>query len=169
MPPHDTVLSPQPPVESQDPTQGKKPGDALPHPLPSATIQAYAQPVATLMEAQARREALLVVKEQVTAAIDASQIAVAKNHANYLAHRPNWSYEYRIQIDERLRILRRQRQTLQELMGSIRRQEQAIRERGAVLTDTQVGVTPFQAMAQRLLHPDIYAMLVRAVAEETER
>jgi hypothetical protein len=63
-----------------------------------------------------------MARQEIASTIDTLRIAVHKNHANYLAGRPCWSYEYRIVINERTKICGRQRQHIQEIYGRMNRQ-----------------------------------------------
>jgi hypothetical protein len=114
------------------------------------------------------------VRQEIAATIDTLKIAVHKNHANFLAGRSCWSYEYRILIEERTKICQRQRQHIQEIYGRLNRHlkhlnhvdnEAAFQAKIAQQDDNFY--QRFHRLAQHLLAPETFALLTQG-AHNTE-
>lgn len=93
----------------------------LPQPLAPDVLEDVVRPVTTLAEAEAQAARLSDYRQQIAAAIDTVELALNQNHANYVGGRRSWSYETSNEVKARVRILKRQRQHLQEAFGACNR------------------------------------------------
>ena len=60
-----------------------------------------------------RADMISALMQETDVQVDALQIALQRNHANYLHGRGSWPYDIRIEVEERMRQLKRQRVRLQ--------------------------------------------------------
>lgn len=93
----------------------------LPQPLAASVLDELVAPFETVAAGEAQHTRIGTFLTQLMAAIDTVDLAINQNHANYLAGRGSWSYDTRIEIETRLRILKRQRQQVQEAYGRCNR------------------------------------------------
>lgn len=145
----------------------------LPAPLSPGAMRHLYDPAPTLDDVTHRQSLLLQRRDQVAAAIDQLDLAIQQNHADFLAHRASWTYDQRIAVDARVRILRRQRQTLQELYGQNNRVLRTLQRAQMETPPPSVSVVDvsferqFVEVARRLLHPDTYQLLADQAREVT--
>ena len=136
----------------------------LPQPLAGDVLATVVQPCTTLQEAEQQVVQLSAFRQQISAAADTVELAISQNHADYLGGRHCWSYETTLEVRQRLRILKRQRQHLQEAFGACNRRikelqhqqrQQAVMEKPPEV----VRALRFVQMAQVLLAPETVALL----------
>lgn len=143
----------------------------LPKPLAGDVLAALSGPFATIDAGEARHARLGALREQVSAAIDTIDLAIATNHADYLAGRPCWTYEISIEVKERLRVLKRQRQHLQDAMGQCARRVRRLQyDADHAARDTPPReaqrAQAFVAVAQQVLAPETLALLWEVVDKQ---
>ena len=127
-------------------------------------------PVATIAEGEALRERLALFRQQTSSAIDTIELSISQNHADYLAGRRSWSYDTRIEIETRVRILKRQRQHLQEAFGQCNRRLKHLLHMqqegpGTQKTPASARAVAFVQAATRLLDASTIAMLWEIVEQ----
>ncbi len=101
-------------------------------------------------------------------------LACSQNHANYLGGRSCWAYEVRIELDTRLRILKRQRQQLQEAFGQVNRRLRSLdfdhrtQRRTSPPSPDISRARLFVEAAEQLLEPTTIRLLWELVDERHE-
>jgi hypothetical protein len=143
----------------------------LPQPLAWDVIETLTQPVETIAEAEARHARISTFRHQVAAAIDTIELAIAQNHADYLGGRKSWSYDTRIEVDARVKILKRQRQHLQDAYGQcnrrLKRMQQEALEQQRVPPADMTRAHLFVQVATQFLAPETITMLWELVENQT--
>jgi hypothetical protein len=132
----------------------------LPKPLPKAVLESLIAPVTDLSALRDQHEriqtSLLHSQEQ----IDILKLAIEQNHADFIARRPSWSYDDRLQVEWRLKTVIRQRQSLQICFGKINREVKKHAHRENLAISEQQFSSAFMLAAQALLDAETYAMLM---------
>jgi hypothetical protein len=143
----------------------------LPLPIAGDVLELLTRPWTTLAGGEARAARISAYRAQVGAAIDTIELAISANHADYLGGRWSWSYETRIEVETRLKSLKRQRQHLQEALGHCNRRikrlthEQHMALRAPGVPDAARALR-FVQIAQQVLDPDTLAMIWDAVEHQ---
>ena len=146
----------------------------LPQPLAGDVLASLVVSVVTIEEGEALRERLALFRHQVSSAIDTIELSISQNHADYLAGRRSWSYDTRIEIETRLRILKRQRQHLQEAFGQCNRRLKHLLHMqqevpSPLKTPASARAVAFVQAATRLLDASTIAMLWEIVEQRGPR
>ena len=137
----------------------------LPQPIAGDVLDAVTRPFETIGEGDTQYARLTTLRTQLMAAIDTIELAISSNHADYLGGRRCWSYETRIEVDTRLRILKRQLQHLAEACGRCNRRLKRLQHEAdevayhAQTAPDHARSLAFVQVAQQFLDPATLVML----------